>query len=113
MALPPNDVLSKGFAAGIQIWLVFLLAFYLLGYPAPLSIVLGAIAGVAAGFIIGWWGIKEEPKKAEPVVEDSLEDVAQTRRRRKRFRASARHARKKQPFSWEMLRDNLTFWKRS
>jgi hypothetical protein len=112
MSLPRNDVLSKGFAAGIQIWLVFLLAFYLLGYPAPLSIVLGAIAGIAGGIIIAWW-TSQDPKKEdkpEEVEEGSVEDVAEDRKRRRRKYARMRHARRKsEDFSW----DNLMFWKRS
>ncbi|MEB3292518.1 MAG: hypothetical protein VKJ24_05110 [Synechococcales bacterium] len=111
MTLPPNDVLSKGFSAGIQVWLTFLLAFYLLGYPAPLSIVLGAIGGIAGGIIIAWWeggGSKKEEKKEE-IEEGSVEDIAEERKRRRRRYARMRHARRKEEFSW----DSLLFWKRS
>jgi hypothetical protein len=115
MALPPNDVFSKGFAAGIQVWLMFLLAFYLLGYPAPLAIMLGAIAGVSAGFIIGWWEVKAEKPKEEEIVEDSLEEVAETRFRRRRTYARMRNAKNKPEFKldWATVKDSMRFWKRS
>jgi hypothetical protein len=115
MALPPNDVFSKGFAAGIQVWLIFLLAFYLLGYPAPLAIMLGAIAGISAGFIIGWWEVKDEKPVLEEVVEDSLEEVAETRFRRRRTYARMRHAKNRPEvkLDWETVKDMMRFWKRS
>ena len=116
MSLPPNDVFSKGFAAGIQIWLIFLLAFYVLGYQAPLSIMLGAIAGISAGFILGWWEAKPAPPQEEMVVgEDSLDEVAETRFRRRRTYARMRNAKNKpeRTFDWETVKDMMRFWRRS
>ena len=116
MSLPPNDVFSKGFAAGIQIWLVFLLAFYVLGYQAPLSIMLGAIAGIAAGFILGWWESKPAPPQEEVAIEeDSLDEVAATRFRRRRTYARMRNAKNKPEtkLDWETVKDMMRFWKRS
>ena len=116
MSLPPNDVFSKGFAAGIQVWLMFLLAFYVMGYPAPLSITLGAIAGISVGFILGWWEAKPAPpQKEEGVVEDSLDEVAETRFRRRRTYARMRNAKNKpeRTFDWETIKDMMRFWRRS
>lgn len=116
MSLPPaNDVFSKGFSAGIQVWLVFLLVFYVLRYPAPLSIMLGAIAGVSAGFIVGWWGAKPNAAPEKIIEEDSLQEVAQTRFRRRRTYARMRNARNKPEMKWDwnMVKDNLSFWRRS
>ncbi len=116
MSLPPaDDVFSKGFKASIQIWLIFLLVFYILRYPAPLSIVLGAIAGVSAGFIIGWWAAKPNAVVEEIVEEDSLEEVAQTRFRKRRNYARMRNSRNKPEVKWDwnMVKDNLAFWRRS
>jgi hypothetical protein len=115
MSLPPaNDVFSKGFSAGIQVWLYFLLAFYLLRYPVPLSIMLGAIAGISAGFIVGWWDAKPL-KFDEEVEEDSLEEIAETRARRKRYYARHRHSRNKPPMTWDWntVKDTMAFWRRS
>ena len=115
MSLPPNDVFSKGFASGIQIWLIFLLVFYLLGYQAPLSIVLGAIAGISAGFILGWWEVKPGQTPKEAIIEDSLEEVAEARFRRRRTYARMRNAKNKPELKldWETVKDAMRFWKRS
>lgn len=116
MSLPSaNDVLSKGLSAGIQVWLIFLLAFYFLKYPAPLSIMLGAIAGVSAGFIVGWWEAKPNAAAEKIVVEDSLEEVAQTRLRRRGSYARMRNSRSKPEVKWDLntVKDSLAFWRRS
>lgn len=116
MALPPNDVFSKGFAAGIQVWLIFLLVFYILRYPADLSIVLGAIAGISAGFILGWWEAPPAPPQEAVVVEeDSLNEVAEARFRRRRTYARMRNAKNKpeRTFDWETVKDMMRFWRRS
>lgn len=112
---PPNDVFSKGFSAGIQVWLCFLLAFYLLRYPVPLSIMLGAIGGISAGFIIGWWESKSGPIVEPPIEEDSLEEIAQTRFRKRRYYARMRNARNKPEVKWDWntVKDTMQFWRRS
>jgi hypothetical protein len=59
---------------GLQLWLVFLFCFYFLGYPVPLSILLGAAGGIAAGWVIGWWKTNDAPRDLEPEeIEDSEE----------------------------------------
>ncbi|HEY9644935.1 MAG TPA: hypothetical protein V6C88_01125 [Chroococcidiopsis sp.] len=45
---------KTGFGVGLQIWIIFLIIFFLLKYPALLSIMLGALAGLAGGTIIGY-----------------------------------------------------------
>lgn len=57
---------SAGFSTGLKLWLFFLLSFVLLGYSVPLSILLGAIAGLAGGWIIAWWKSTDEPNSSEP-----------------------------------------------
>lgn len=44
--------------ASILTWLIFLLVFILLGYPTDISMLFGAIGGIAGGTVIGWWQIK-------------------------------------------------------
>ena len=44
--------------AALRIWLLSLLAFVLLDYSVPFSILFGAIAGVAGGLVTAWWQIK-------------------------------------------------------
>ena len=44
--------------AVIRTWLVFLVAFFLLGYPVLFSIIFGAIGGLAGGIVTGWWQIQ-------------------------------------------------------
>jgi hypothetical protein len=55
--------LIKGTATGLQLWLIFLLGLFWLGYSAPFSIGLGAIAGLCGGVIANWLQSKEEDKK--------------------------------------------------
>lgn len=80
-----GEPVSKGFAIGLQIWLLFLISFYGLGYPALFSIALGAIGGTVSGFIVDWWLSKDE--NTEPTrkrsSEDGVEDVARSRQRRR------------------------------
>jgi len=56
---PETVASSDGVDAGLKYWLFFLLSFLLLGYEPSLSILLGGLAGVGAGFIFAWWGSKE------------------------------------------------------
>ena len=44
--------------AAIRTWLVFLLVFILLDYSTGVSMLFGAIGGVAGGVITAWWQIK-------------------------------------------------------
>jgi hypothetical protein len=46
--------------------LFFLFCFFFLGYPVPLSILLGLAGGLGAGWVIGWWKTKDDPKDLLP-----------------------------------------------
>lgn len=48
-------VTDKIFPVALKLWLVFLLAFLLLGYEIVPSIIFGAIAGLAGGTVSAWW----------------------------------------------------------
>jgi len=48
-------VTDKIFPVALRLWLFFLFAFLLLGYAVVPSIVFGAIAGFAGGFVSAWW----------------------------------------------------------
>ncbi|MBE9181292.1 hypothetical protein IQ268_22280 [Oculatella sp. LEGE 06141] len=45
---------NEGVNAGLQIWLIFLIGFALMGYSALISLTMGAIAGGAGGFLVYW-----------------------------------------------------------
>ncbi len=66
---------GEGFTAGLKFWLVFLLAFFLLGYSALLSIALGALGGIAGGFVISWWQTIEPVANQRPA--ESIEEKAE------------------------------------
>ncbi|AFY34010.1 hypothetical protein [Calothrix sp. PCC 7507] len=95
---PQSIASSEGIDAALKYWLFFLLGFSLLGYPAPISILLGGIAALGGGWIIAWWGSKEETRTQLPA--ETTEDVAaeqpserstrqQKRRVTRRFRRTA------------------------
>ena len=90
-----GEPVSKGFAVGLQIWLLFLISLFGLGYPALFSITLGAIGGIASGFIVDWWLTKDEniePTRKQ-VHDEGVEE--QTRSRKRRRANSALHHRKR------------------
>ncbi|MDX2230622.1 MAG: hypothetical protein NW220_13355 [Leptolyngbyaceae cyanobacterium bins.349] len=49
-----------GYRTGAKMLILFMFAFFLLGYQPFLSICLGAIAGLTSGFIASWWHAKED-----------------------------------------------------
>jgi hypothetical protein len=62
-------VTDKIFPVALKLWLVFLLAFLLLGYEIVPSIIFGAIAGLAGGTVSAWWqtpGGAPAPPTTEP-----------------------------------------------
>lgn len=95
--MPPTkgQPVSKGFGVGLQIWLLFLISLYGLGYPALYSIALGAIGGVASGFIVDWWMTKEEDIEPKRIPISSDTGVEQETRLRKRRPNSALNHRKR------------------
>lgn len=89
---PPDSYgISAGFSAGLQIWLLFLLGFLLVGYSPILSILLGAIAGLAGGLVFAWWKSKEDPNQImDQTLEESPEEI-----RRNSFRKRQKSTKKK------------------
>ncbi|MCJ8283411.1 MAG: hypothetical protein MJK14_27410 [Rivularia sp. ALOHA_DT_140] len=96
---PETVASSDGVDAGLKYWLFFLLSFLLLGYEAPISILLGGIAGLSGGFIFAWWGSKEPTQtkvssqvRRDVEAEDELGSTVQrinsvkTRRPTRRYR---------------------------
>jgi hypothetical protein len=109
-----RQTISKGFSIGLQIWLLFLISLFWLGYSAEMSILLGAIGGLASGLIVDWWVSKEEntetAKKLE-VEDDGLAD--QTRARQKRSRYSGLKQRTKKRNQQHQLPGWKSFSKKS
>lgn len=100
--------ISKGFAAGLQVWLLFLLSLYWIGYPALFSIALGAIGGLASGLIVDWWSSKDEKTEPDPrpVEEEGTEEMARVRRKRRATSALRHRQQQKQgrSFNWKFFR---------
>lgn len=42
---------NNAFSIGLQIWLIFLVLFFLMRYPVPISVLLGGIIGLFGGVI--------------------------------------------------------------
>lgn len=55
--------------AALRLWLVFLLALFLVGYSVPTSILYGAIGGFAGGLVSAWWQTKGGVPQAPPIKE--------------------------------------------
>ncbi len=68
-----------------------------MGYPALLSISLGAIGGLASGLIVDWWVSKEE--KAEPdkedIPSDGLAEETKSRRQRSQYSSLRQRSQKR------------------
>jgi len=65
---------SKEMSAGLTIWLLFLISLVLLEYSIPLSILLGAIGGLAGSTVFNWWRSSDEPLQPEPKEEFDPEE---------------------------------------
>jgi hypothetical protein len=63
---------------GLRAWLFFLFCFFLLGYSPPMSILLGAVAGLATSLVAGWWKTKDDPSEAPIIPELQDEEVEDT-----------------------------------
>jgi hypothetical protein len=88
---------SEGFSVGLRFWLFFLVVFAFIGYSAFMSIILGAIGGLAAGFIQAWNTSKAtDPAKPEAdaskVVPEGEVD-APPRKQRSRYK----HKKQRKP----------------
>ncbi len=64
-----NQSGNDGFTAGLQYWLLFLVILVLLRFPLALAVVFGAIAGLAGGFLVGWWEDTKQLKGQERDIE--------------------------------------------
>jgi len=51
---------SAGFAGGVKFWLFLTIGLALLGYAAWLSIVLGAVGGLAWGLVVAWLNSQDD-----------------------------------------------------
>jgi len=103
---------SKGFAIGLQIWLLFLISFYGLGYPALFSIALGAIGGTASGFIVDWWMTKDENIEPQRRRASDQGVEEETRSRKYRRNSALTHRKRRREREPVTLRSVRTFFQR-
>lgn len=93
---PKTDNVNKGSSTdlgltprsgilGLQGGILFAIGFAVVGYSIPLSICLGAIAGVAIGALINWWQLDDETPEALQ-VNFSDEEIYGLRRKSRRLR---------------------------
>lgn len=71
--------LSKGFYIGLQVWLLFLIAFLALGYRIALSVFLGAIGGLAAGFVNAWWRTNDPDLPPDEQADNQRSNLSKAR----------------------------------
>jgi len=105
---PETVASSDGVDAGLKYWLFFLLSFLVLGYQPEISILLGGLAGLGAGFVFAWWGSKEPTviKVSNQTQEDENEVVSSGQRMNlQRSRKSTRRFRRRSGI-------NVKFWER-
>jgi Sec-independent protein translocase protein TatA len=69
------------FGVGLQLWLIFMVLFFLLGYPAQLSIGLGAIGGLAGGFVSAYVRGKNQTPPSEAKDSDKTSPLKQAQER--------------------------------
>lgn len=108
-AQPPTVASSDGVDTGLKYWLFFMLGFVYLGYPAPMSILLGAIGALAGGWITAWWGSKEETR-TQLQVEESEEGEIEPTNDRSNKRQTRRTARRYRRSTGGSI--NFRFWKK-
>jgi hypothetical protein len=61
---------DNGINAGLRLWIVFMVSCWLVGIrPAVLCILLGAIGGLATGYIVAYWGADKVDIKPTPPPE--------------------------------------------
>ncbi|MBN3949724.1 MAG: hypothetical protein HWQ38_25975 [Nostoc sp. NMS7] len=105
----PTVASSDGVDTALKYWLFFMLGFVYLGYPAPMSILLGGIGALAGGWITAWWGSKE-PTRTQLLVEESEEgevELTNERINKRQTRRSARRYRRSPGNSF-----NFRFWEK-
>ena len=69
-----NTSLGFSTGTGLGLWLFFLFSFIFLGYPIPLSILLGAVGGLGAALVFGWWKTKDNPEDLRPMILEDPEE---------------------------------------
>jgi hypothetical protein len=86
-----------------------MLGFVYLGYPAPMSILLGGIGALAGGWITAWWGSKEETRTQLQLEESEEGEVEPTNERinKRQIRKTARRYRRGAGSSF-----NFRFWQK-
>jgi len=91
---------------GLRAWLFFLFCFFILGYSPAMSILLGAVGGLATALIAGWWKTKDDPSEAPPMpVQQDLEEIEDTppppkvSGLRSAHQRNSRHRNRSQPIS--------------
>ncbi|MDM9586285.1 hypothetical protein [Nostoc sp. GT001] len=105
----PSVASSDGVDTGLKYWLFFMLGFVYLGYPAPMSILLGGLGALAGGWITAWWGSKEETRTQLQVEESEDTEVEPTNERinKRQIRKVGRRYRRAPGSSF-----NFKFWER-
>ncbi|OUL25152.1 hypothetical protein [Nostoc sp. 106C] len=95
-AQPQSVASSDGIDAALKYWLLFLIGFSWLGYPAPMSILLGALGALGGGWMIAWWGSKEEARTQLPLepTEETEGEKSSDRNTIKRRRKTTRRFRR-------------------
>jgi hypothetical protein len=103
-----NVASNDGIDAGLKYWLIFMLGFLFLGYSAPISILLGCIAGIGGGWIIAWWRSDEalQTQLSEEIVEvEEREQSSDRAAKRRKKKPSRRFRRASTTF-------NFRFWEK-
>jgi hypothetical protein len=110
---------EDGFVAGLQFWVIFLVGFVLLGYPLALSIIFGAIAGIAGGSIVTWWqqavtaaGKVIDINDADLINAYQSEDLVQEVKTKRREKYSAGRRRRDRDSKGRLIR-NWAPWRKS
>jgi hypothetical protein len=89
----------SGFSTGtaLRLWFFFLFCFFFLRYTIPFSILLGAIGGFAAGWVLGWWKTKDDPTtlKSSTLQESEVVDDRPSKASGLRLAKQHRDARRK------------------
>jgi hypothetical protein len=103
-----NVASNDGIDAGLKYWLIFMLGCLFLGYSAPISILLGCIAGIGGGWIIAWWRSDEalQTQLSEEIVEvEEREQSSDRAAKRRKKKPSRRFRRASTTF-------NFRFWEK-
>ncbi|MCC5624146.1 hypothetical protein [Nostoc sp. CHAB 5715] len=101
---------SDGVDTGLKYWLFFMLGFVYLGYPAPMSVLLGGIGALAGGWITAWWGSKEETRTQLQVEESEEGEIEPTNNDRINKQQTRRTARRYRRTPGSSI--NFRFWEK-